>query len=146
MAPLSNSSSANSAPDADDTDNEKSPYLVSKNVTVAGRRTSIRLEPYMWDALHHIHKREGVTIHRLCTWIDARKPPHGSLTAAIRVFLLAYFRVASTEKGHEDAGHGHGNPLRNTPFDIPGGLAPSDDERPRGRRPALASERIEESA
>ncbi|HYD29547.1 MAG TPA: ribbon-helix-helix domain-containing protein [Azospirillaceae bacterium] len=111
----------------EDTEAAKTPYLVSRNVTVAGRRTSIRLEPYMWDALRHIQQREGVSIHRLCTWIDERKPAHGSLTAAIRVFLLAYFRAASTEKGHEDAGHGIGNPLRNTPFEAAAPALSLDD-------------------
>lgn len=30
------------------------------------------------------------------------------MTAAIRVFVVAYFRAASTEDGHSKAGHGPG--------------------------------------
>src|SRR5579859_3988892 len=78
--------------------------LRSGNVTVAGRRTSIRLEPAMWQALHEISAREGKTMHALVTEIE-RGRAQSSLTAAIRVFLLDYFRAAATEEGHRRAGH-----------------------------------------
>lgn len=35
-----------------------------------------------------------------------RKKENTSLTAAIRVFLMLYYRAASTEEGHQNAGHG----------------------------------------
>jgi predicted DNA-binding ribbon-helix-helix protein len=78
--------------------------LRSGNVTVAGRRTSIRLEPAMWQALREISAREGKTAHALVTDIE-RGRAQSSLTAAIRVFLLDYFRAAATEEGHRRAGH-----------------------------------------
>jgi predicted DNA-binding ribbon-helix-helix protein len=78
--------------------------LRSGNVTVAGRRTSIRLEPAMWRALREISAREGKTMHALVTDIE-RGRAQSSLTAAIRVFLLDYFRAAATEEGHRRAGH-----------------------------------------
>lgn len=78
--------------------------LRSGNVTVAGRRTSIRLEPAMWQALREIGAREGKTMHALVTEIERRRA-QSSLTAAIRVFLLDYFRAAATEEGHRRAGH-----------------------------------------
>jgi len=90
--------------------------LVSRNVTIGGHRTSCRLEPFMWDALYDICARERMTIHMLCTRINERKDTNTSLTAAIRVFALAYFRAASTEDGHVRASHGHGNPFTQTPF------------------------------
>jgi predicted DNA-binding ribbon-helix-helix protein len=90
--------------------------LVSRNVTIGGHRTSCRLEPFMWDALYDICARERMTIHMLCTRINERKDANTSLTAAIRVFALAYFRAASTEDGHVKASHGHGNPFTQTPF------------------------------
>lgn len=80
--------------------------LVSRNVTVGGRRTSLRLEPDMWDALKEIAERELMHVSDLCSLIDARRGPETSLTAAVRVFLLAYFRQAATERGHAAAGHG----------------------------------------
>jgi predicted DNA-binding ribbon-helix-helix protein len=79
--------------------------LVSRNVVVGAKRTSLRLEPAMWKSLEEIARREAVSLHRLCTEIDARRR-ESSLTAAIRVFILSYFRAAATEQGHRTAGHG----------------------------------------
>jgi predicted DNA-binding ribbon-helix-helix protein len=80
--------------------------LVSRNITVVGRRTSVRLEPEMWTALREIARRESCKIHDICSLIQMRKNPDTSLTAAIRVFLMLYYRAASTEEGHIRAGHG----------------------------------------
>ena len=82
--------------------------LVSRNVTVNARRTSVRLEPEMWNGLQDICRREYASIHDICTAIAARKNAATSMTAAIRVFVVAYFRAASTEDGHSKAGHGPG--------------------------------------
>jgi hypothetical protein len=60
----------------------------------------------MWSALKEIAKREGCNIHDICTLIRMRKNPDTSLTAAIRVFLMLYFRASSTDEGHVRAGHG----------------------------------------
>ncbi|MHA1599747.1 MAG: ribbon-helix-helix domain-containing protein [Alphaproteobacteria bacterium] len=79
--------------------------LVNRNVFVGDRRTSLRLEPAMWDALAEISRREDVTLHQLCALIDERRQA-SSLTAAIRVFIVAYFRSAATEEGHASIGHG----------------------------------------
>ena len=81
--------------------------LVSRNITVTGRRTSVRLEPEMWTALKEISKREDCSIHDICSLIYLRKNNDTSLTAAIRVFLMLYFRASSTEEGHVRAGHGN---------------------------------------
>jgi predicted DNA-binding ribbon-helix-helix protein len=80
--------------------------LVSKNITVLQRRTSVRLEPEMWLALREIALREKCTIHDICSLVSVRKNSRTSLTAAIRVFLMLYFRAASNEEGHKRAGHG----------------------------------------
>ena len=82
--------------------------LVSRNVTVDGHRTSVRLEPEMWNGLREICRREHATMHKICSGIACRKPANTSLTAAIRVFTMAYFRAAATEDGHDRAGHGPG--------------------------------------
>jgi predicted DNA-binding ribbon-helix-helix protein len=79
--------------------------LVSRNVVVDGKRTSLRLEPAMWDALAEIVLREEMTIDGICTRIESRRHSSG-LTAAVRVFILSYFRAAATEDGHAGAGHG----------------------------------------
>ena len=88
-------------------DGEVKTTLLSRNITVNGRRTSVRLEPEMWSSLYDIAKREDCSIHDICTLISIRKNPKTSLTAAIRVFLMLYFRAAATEEGHARAGHGN---------------------------------------
>ncbi len=80
--------------------------LISKNITVMGRRTSVRLEPEMWSALKEIARLEGCRIHDICSLIELKKNPRTSLTAAIRVFLMMYYRAAATEEGHRRCGHG----------------------------------------
>jgi len=82
--------------------------LVSRNVTISDHRTSIRLEPEMWSGLSEICRREGSSLHDVCTAVALRKSENTSLTAAIRVFVMAYYRAAATEDGHGRAGHGCG--------------------------------------
>lgn len=84
---------------------EDSGGLVSRNVTINGRRTSLRLEPAMWDALAEIAKREGISLNEVIARID-RQVEGSGLTAQVRVFALGYFRAAATETGHQHAGHG----------------------------------------
>lgn len=84
--------------------------LISRNITVSGHRTSMRLEPEMWDALAEVCRREGRSLHDICTAVDAHRR-QSSLTAALRVFIVSYFRSAATEHGHLRAGHGDGVPM-----------------------------------
>ena len=70
---------------------DKTSILESRNVTVGSRRTSMRLEPQMWDAIESIAHIEGVTVNNLCTQIDCRRRDTG-LTSATRVFIISYFR------------------------------------------------------
>lgn len=72
--------------------------LINRNIMVGGRRTSVRLEPEMWSALLDIARREDQTIHLLATQVASCKKPETSLTAAIRVFCLSYYRAALTEE------------------------------------------------
>lgn len=72
--------------------------LVNRNILVSGRRTSVRLEPEMWTALLDIARRESESIHTLATRVAKCKKAESSLTAAIRVFCLAYYRTALNEK------------------------------------------------
>lgn len=78
---------------------------MSRNVTVSGHRTSLRLEQDVWDALDEICDREGISVHNLCTLIEQRRA-HSSRTAAVRAFILGYFREAASDAGHQRAGHG----------------------------------------
>ncbi|MCZ6448149.1 MAG: ribbon-helix-helix domain-containing protein [Alphaproteobacteria bacterium] len=79
--------------------------LVNRNVTIEGRRTSLRLEPTMWDAFDEICHRETITRNQLCETIYQFK--HAStLTAGVRAFVVNYYRAAATEDGHASMGHG----------------------------------------
>jgi predicted DNA-binding ribbon-helix-helix protein len=80
--------------------------LISRNVTVLGKRTSIRLEAQMWSAMKEIAEREHCSIHELCSLIAMRRKQGLSLTASIRIFLMLYFKAACSEEGHVKAGHG----------------------------------------
>jgi predicted DNA-binding ribbon-helix-helix protein len=79
--------------------------LVNRNVVAGTGRTSMRLEPELWDALAEICEREGRGIHELVRSIDGQRE-RGGRTSAVRVFVLQYFRAAATEAGHLAAGHG----------------------------------------
>ncbi len=79
--------------------------MIARNVVVHGRRTSLRMEPAMWDAVMEVIAREAISIHDFCSKV-ARGRGAASMTAAIRVFALNYFRAAASEAGHREAGHG----------------------------------------
>ena len=65
--------------------------LRSGNIVVNGHRTSIRLEPEMWTALSEIAEVEGLKINELVSRIASRARA-GSLTSAVRVFIMGYYR------------------------------------------------------
>ncbi len=79
--------------------------LQSRNVTVEGHRTSLRLEQDVWDALEEICERENKTVHEVCTLVEQRRKG-SSRTAAVRAFILGYYREAASDAGHSNAGHG----------------------------------------
>ncbi|MFN7113593.1 MAG: ribbon-helix-helix domain-containing protein [Alphaproteobacteria bacterium] len=78
--------------------NKKTPLqgaLISKNVRIHDRRTSVRLEPEMWQALREVAEIEGCSIHDLCGAVHDLKEAGASFTAALRVFLMEYYRTAA---------------------------------------------------
>jgi predicted DNA-binding ribbon-helix-helix protein len=79
--------------------------LVNRNVVSGTGRTSMRLEPELWEALVEICDREGQDLHALIRGVDAQRQ-RGGRTSAVRVFVLQYFRAAATEAGHLAAAHG----------------------------------------
>jgi predicted DNA-binding ribbon-helix-helix protein len=80
--------------------------LVNRNVTSNDGRTSMRLEPELWDALEEICKREARGLSEVIREIEAMRRARGGRTSAVRVFVLNYFREAATDAGHKGAGHG----------------------------------------
>ena len=86
--------------------------LINRNVVAGRGRTSMRLEPELWDALLEICHRERQDLNRLVQQIEAIGHG-GGRTSAVRVFVLQYFRAAANEAGHKAAYHG---PLDRVPF------------------------------
>jgi predicted DNA-binding ribbon-helix-helix protein len=79
--------------------------LINRNVVAGRGRTSMRLEPELWDALAEICKRERQDMNRLVRQIEAIGHA-GGRTSAVRVYALQYFRVAACEAGHQAVEHG----------------------------------------
>jgi len=102
--------------------------LINRNIKVQGRRTSMRLEGSMWDALKEICERERLTLAEVCTFAADAKTPALTLTAALRVLIANYFRSAATEEGHAKAGHGRSALMARAPL-----AAALHGDRPRPR-------------
>jgi len=65
---------------------------IRKNVTIGNRRTSVSLEAQVWNGLSDICNREEIGMDALCTRVaECRK--ESSMSSALRVFLLTYFRL-----------------------------------------------------
>tara|TARA_B100000780_G_C20861125_1_gene342330 strand:- start:96 stop:374 length:279 start_codon:yes stop_codon:yes gene_type:complete len=74
--------------------------LISRNVTVNGRRTSLRLESATWEALDQICEAEKINVHQLCTMIEGVRSG-SSRTSTVRAFIVTYFRLAASRAGLE---------------------------------------------
>ena len=79
--------------------------LINRNVVAERGRTSMRLEPELWDALKEICRRERQDINQLVRHIESLGH-RGGRTSAVRVYVLQYFRAAASEPGHEAVNHG----------------------------------------
>ncbi|NQU59064.1 MAG: ribbon-helix-helix domain-containing protein [Rhodospirillales bacterium] len=77
--------------------------MISKNVTINGRRTSLRLEEEIWNAVDDTCQREGLSVHQLFTLIDTHR--HGvSRTSAVRSFIVGYLRALAPMNGTQRKG------------------------------------------
>ena len=76
--------------------------LQPRSVRICGRRTSVRLEEVMWEALRDIAAREDRTVHQLVDQI-ARERKFLNLTATIRAWVVEYYRQMARQErdGHE---------------------------------------------
>ncbi len=81
--------------------------LINRNIVAGRGRTSMRLEPELWDALLEICRRESIDPGQLVRRVE-EQGHSGGRTSAVRVHILTYFRTATTEEGHTLAGHGTG--------------------------------------
>lgn len=75
---------------------------LSRNIKIKGRRTSVRLEVPMWDALDDICQREEKTLNEICADVSRRRR-EGGFTSALRVFILNYYRESNASLELADA-------------------------------------------
>ena len=68
------------------------PKYPSRNVVVRGSRTSLRLEPEMFEALDEICERERLTLPVLCNRLLDQHGGNVNLSSLLRVHALSYFR------------------------------------------------------
>ena len=74
---------------------------VKRNIYVAGRRTSLQLESYIWACVDSILEQENLSLSALCTELKMRC---GRLRMAqsLRLFALIYFRTMAGAMGKAD--------------------------------------------
>ncbi len=72
--------------------------LVNRNIIASSGRTSMRLEPEIWDALRDICARERVKLDDLIAQIEALGY-QGGRTSAVRVYILQYYRKLAEAAG-----------------------------------------------
>jgi len=92
--------------------------LINRNIVAASGRSSMRLEPEIWDALFEICRRENIAMGDLVRKVDGGREV-GGRTSAIRVYAFNYFRSAATNEGHKLAGHGTDETAPATPVAAP---------------------------
>ena len=65
--------------------------LKKQNITIAGRRTSLVMDVYFWDCLQTLLWQETISLNDFCMKVD-RCRRHSSLTSAIKLAILIYYR------------------------------------------------------
>jgi predicted DNA-binding ribbon-helix-helix protein len=65
--------------------------LVRPNVYVGKFKTSVSLEPIMWQALHEIAAHQGKSVHDIITEIDRDRA--FNLSTTIRVYIVEFYRA-----------------------------------------------------
>jgi len=68
--------------------------LINRNISAGRGRTSMRLEPELWEALDDICHRERITMRELVRRIELTEHKCGR-TSSVRVYIVDYFRYAS---------------------------------------------------
>ena len=88
--------------------------LVNRNVIAGRGRTSMRLEPELWEALNDICRMERIGLSELIRSIEARGHP-GGRTSAVRVYIVQYFRGLVVGRGSRITQPAHQPPSATLP-------------------------------
>jgi predicted DNA-binding ribbon-helix-helix protein len=67
--------------------------MSKRSLTVAGHRTSVSLEDPFWNALAEIAAARRLSIAGVVASIDRGRPEGSSLSAAIRIAILDWYRT-----------------------------------------------------
>jgi len=78
--------------------NQVAPASRTRNITIGGARSSIRLEEAFWDGLDEILRREGLTLNDLVNRIAHHQAARANLSGAVRVFIHSYFYALSQDR------------------------------------------------
>jgi predicted DNA-binding ribbon-helix-helix protein len=70
--------------------------LAKRSVTIARHRTSVSVEEPFWQAIGDMATARGTTLAALIAEIDRTRPANVSLSSAIRIAALEWYRGAST--------------------------------------------------
>jgi predicted DNA-binding ribbon-helix-helix protein len=68
------------------------PTRLKRNVRFGGKRTTIVLEPYVWDSIDAILQQEAINLDEFCEAVNAVRL-HSSLAPAAQMVVLACFRI-----------------------------------------------------
>jgi predicted DNA-binding ribbon-helix-helix protein len=76
--------------------------LTSKNTRLPKRYTTVGLEIELQDALKEIAVTEGCPVRIICTAVYDLKKPTKSFAAALRVFIVEYYRSKSKSQLNDE--------------------------------------------
>ena len=66
---------------------------IKRAILVNGRKTSVSVEDAFWEALHDISRRRRTPMNAIVTEINRNRREGESLSSAIRVWLIEYYRA-----------------------------------------------------
>jgi predicted DNA-binding ribbon-helix-helix protein len=72
--------------------------MPKRSVTIAGHRTSISVEEPFWRALSEIARTKGESLAGLIASIDGKRAGGTNLSAAIRIYVLEWFRSRAARR------------------------------------------------
>ncbi len=72
---------------------------ITRNIEIAGKRTSFRLEASFWEALTICARQKGIPLGALVSDIVGKHPENqATMSSMVRVFLITHFHNLA-EKG-----------------------------------------------
>ncbi len=75
------------------------PRVARRNVRIGARRTTVKMEVRMWEALEQICRETGHSVDGICTDIEKLPQSRTNLTSELRLFILDYFRDGAVRAG-----------------------------------------------